>query len=87
VLTPEILPYIERIAQEHDGNQGELKIQTAMQMMIDDGLPFYAHEIKNGTYYDAGDKLEYLKTVVDFGLQHQEIGKAFHSFLKKRLKG
>jgi len=86
LLTPDILPYIERIAKEFDG-EGELKIQTAMQYMIDDGHPFYAHEIKDGTYYDAGDKLEYLKTVVDFGLQHEDIGKAFRAFLKKRLKG
>lgn len=85
VLTPDILPYIERIAKEHDGN-GELKIQTAMQLMIDDGHPFFAHEILNGTYYDAGDKLEYLKTVVDFGLQREDIGKAFHDYLTMRLK-
>lgn len=85
LLTPDILPYVERIAKEFDG-QGELKIQTAMQEMINDGHAFYAHEIANGKYYDAGDKLEYLKTVVDFGLQHEDIGKSFRSFLKKRLE-
>ncbi len=84
VLTPDILPYIERIAKEFDGD-GELKIQTAMQLMIDEGLPFYAHEITNGKYYDAGDKLEYLKTVVDFGLLREDIGKEFQEYLTKRL--
>lgn len=84
VLTPDILPYLERIAKEHDGKE-ELKIQTAMQLMIDDGLPFYAHEIKDGRYYDAGDKLEYLKTVVDIGLQREDIGEEFKAFLKQCL--
>ncbi len=31
-----------------------------MQQMIDDDLT-YGVEITNGTYYDTGDKLEYLK--------------------------
>jgi UTP--glucose-1-phosphate uridylyltransferase len=85
LLTPAILPYIERIAKEHDG-QGELKIQTAMQLMINDGHAFYAHEIKNGKYHDAGDKLEYLKTVIDIGLGRGDIGPALRAYLAQRLK-
>ncbi len=85
ILTPDILPYLERSAKEFDG-EGEFKIQTAMQMMLDDGLPFYAHEIKGSQYYDAGDKVDYLKTVVDIALQHEDIGKEFCEFLKKRLE-
>lgn len=85
VLTPDILPYIERIAQEHDGN-GELKIQTAMQLMIDDGHPFYAHELKDAKYYDAGDKLDYLKTVVDIALHRDDIGEAFKNYLRELVK-
>lgn len=84
LLTPEVLPYIERISEEHDG-EGELKIQTAIQLMIDDGHEFFAHEIMGGTYYDAGDKLDYLKTVVDVALQREDIGKAFHDYLVRRL--
>jgi UTP--glucose-1-phosphate uridylyltransferase len=84
VLTPDILPYIERIAKEHEG-EGELKIQTAMQLMIDDGHPFFAHEIANGKYFDAGDKLDYLKTVVDMALQRDDIGKEFRKYLVKLL--
>jgi UTP--glucose-1-phosphate uridylyltransferase len=84
LLTPAILPYVEKIAKEHDG-QSELKIQTAMQLMIDDGHEFYAHEIMGGKYYDAGDKLDYMKTVVDLGLQREDIGKDFREYLVKRL--
>lgn len=84
VLTSDILPYLERIAKEFNG-EGELKIQTAMQLMIDDGHPFVAHEIKNGRYYDAGNKLEYLKTVVDFGLRREDIGEEFMQYLRSRI--
>ena len=53
--------------------------------MIQDGRPFFATEIKNGTYYDTGDKLEYLKTVVDFALQRDDIKDAFAEFLRSRV--
>jgi UTP--glucose-1-phosphate uridylyltransferase len=56
-----------------------------MQLMIDDGHPFYAYEIKNGRYYDAGNKLEYLKTVVDFGLRRDDIGEEFMQYLRTRI--
>ena len=56
-----------------------------MQEMIDDGFDFYGVEITNGTYYDTGDKLEYIKTVVDFGLKHQKLGPALRQFLQSRI--
>lgn len=84
LLSPEILSYIDRAAQAYDG-QGELMIQPAMQAMIDDGHKFYAQEIKDGTYYDTGDKLEYLKTTIDFGLKHPDLGPALSEHLKNRL--
>jgi len=84
LLTPDILPYIEKIAAEHDGTD-ELKIQTAMQLMIDDGKPFVAYEVQNAQYHDAGDKLKYLKTVVEFALRRKDIGEDFHEFLRTKV--
>lgn len=79
-----IIPYIEEAAKEYEG-EGEFLIQPIMQKMIDEGHPFFAREITDGTYYDTGDKLEYLKTVVDFGLRHEELGPDLRDFLKQRL--
>lgn len=84
LFQPEIVPYIEQIAAEHDGKD-ELKIQIAMQMMIDKGFDYHALEIKNGKFYDAGNKLEYLKTVVDFALQREDLGDDFRAFLEERV--
>jgi UTP--glucose-1-phosphate uridylyltransferase len=86
LLTPEILPYIEKIAEDFDRSAGEeLKIQTAMQLMINDGHPFVAYEIQNGIYHDAGDKLKYLKTVVDFALRREDLGEDFREFLRTKV--
>ena len=57
-----------------------------MQQMIDDGFDFYGVEIMNGTYYDTGDKLEYLKTVIDFGLRDPNFGDKLCAHLTDRLK-
>lgn len=85
LFTPEVIPYVERLAQEHDG-EGELIIQTAIQHMIDDGHPFYAYEISGGKYYDTGNKLEYIKTVIDFALEREDIGAEVKSYLRTKLK-
>lgn len=85
LLTPDIFPYMERQAERHDEAAGELMIQPIMQAMIDDGHAFYAQQIQNGVYYDTGDKLEYLKTVMDFALKHDELGPELKAFLRTRL--
>jgi len=39
-------------------------------------------EIKDGKYYDTGNKLEYMKTVVEMTLKHPSINGDFKTFLK-----
>jgi UTP--glucose-1-phosphate uridylyltransferase len=84
LLTPDIFPYLEKGAEAHEN--GELMIQPVMQAMIDDGRTFYAKQIQDGRYYDTGDKLEYLKTVMDFALDHEELGPELRAYLETRLK-
>ena len=86
LLPGEIFGYLEKAKQKFD-DHGEFTIQPIMQEMIDDGFDFYGVEITNGTYYDTGDKLEYIKTVVDFGLKHQKLGPALRQFLQSRING
>jgi UTP--glucose-1-phosphate uridylyltransferase len=81
LFKPQILPYIDKLSQGYDGKQ-ELKIQDAMQQMINEGHHFYAQEIKDSKYYDAGNKLEYMKTVVDFALSRKDIGDDFRKYLR-----
>lgn len=83
LFVPEIVQYIEQAAANH--KDGELMIQPVLQQMIKDGYPVFAREIEKGMYYDTGDKLEYLKTVIDFGLMHDELGPALLKHLRERL--
>lgn len=78
------LHYVQQAYEEYNG-EGELMIQTAMQAMINDGYQYLACEIADGTYYDAGNRLEYIKTVVDFALRRDDIADEFRAYLKQRI--
>jgi UTP--glucose-1-phosphate uridylyltransferase len=86
LLTPDVFNYIEKANEAFDG-EGELMLQPIMQTMINDGHGVYARQITNGTFYDTGDKLEYLKTVLDFGLSHETLGPELREYLTDRLGG
>lgn len=81
LLTPDIFEEIRNAEADLSEDQ-EFFIHFAMQRMLDKGKTMLAYEIKNGQYYDTGNKLEYLKTVVDFALQHDDISEDFKQYLK-----
>ncbi|HEY8999010.1 MAG TPA: sugar phosphate nucleotidyltransferase [Candidatus Saccharimonadales bacterium] len=81
LLTPDIFDYLHKAQTKLEGVE-ELYYNDALKLMLKDGKRVLACEIQNGTYYDAGDKLEYVKTVVDFALKREDIGPAFREFLK-----
>lgn len=81
LLMPEIFNYLDE-ADVGLGEGVEFMIQPVMQKMMDDNQPFVGCEIKNGTYHDTGNKLEYLKTVVEFALKHDDLSAEFREFLR-----
>lgn len=78
VLTPDIFPILNN---QKPGKGGEYYLPEAIDLLAKKH-PVYALEIKNGKYYDSGNKFEYLKTVVEFALRHKDINGEFRSFLK-----
>lgn len=82
LLTPDIFTYIHKARRELKEG-AEFYIQTAMQHMIDAGHEMHALEIQNGRYFDTGNKLDYVKTVVDFALKHEDIREDFKAYLKE----
>jgi UTP--glucose-1-phosphate uridylyltransferase len=84
LLTPEIFPAL-RQAQSARTEGSELYYNDAFKYMLEKNQRVIALEIKNAHFYDAGNKLEYLKTVVDFALQHEDISDDFKTYLRQRL--
>jgi len=79
ILPPEIFGAIKKIKP---GRGGEIWLVDAINALIKKGFPFYACEVKNAVYYDTGNKIEYLKTVVEFALRHPGFGREFKDYLK-----
>lgn len=78
VLTPDIFPILESLKP---GRNGELWLPDAIKELMGK-RPVYACEVKNAKYYDTGNKLEYLKTVVEFALEHKDLNGEFRKYLK-----
>lgn len=81
LLTPDVNRYLKSAAESLEDGK-ELYYNDALKAMLADGLKVYALEIANGRYYDAGNKLEYLKTLVDFALEHPETKDGFADYLR-----
>ncbi len=76
-LTPGIF---EAIEETKPGKGGEIQLTDALRILLKKE-DIYAYEFE-GTRYDAGDKLGFLKANVAFGLKHREIKDEFRAFLK-----
>lgn len=81
VLTPDIFDYVRQSADQLQEG-AELYSNDALKLMIADGKQVTTCQVKDGKFYDAGNKLEYLKTVVDFALQRDDLGEAFRAYLR-----
>lgn len=84
LFTPDIFEYVERAEQQLADDQ-EFMIQTAMGQMMQEGKPYYACLLKDSTYCDTGDKLDYLKTVVRFALDRDDIRDDFLAYLRQQV--
>lgn len=78
LLTPDIFPILDK---QTAGTGGEYYLLEAIDALAKQ-KPVYALEIKNAHYYDTGNKIEYLKTVVELALEHKDINGEFRQFLK-----
>ena len=79
ILPPEIFGIIRKLKPSQGG---EIWLVDAINELIKRDFPVYACEIKNGKYYDTGNKLEFLKTVVEFAVSHPDFSKEFKKYLK-----
>ncbi|MBP9759550.1 NTP transferase domain-containing protein [Candidatus Dojkabacteria bacterium] len=81
LFTPDIFDFLDE-SIKNMGQGAELYYNDPLKLMIKNGLKVLAVEIKNAKYYDMGNKLEYLKSVVDFALNRDDLKEEFGKFIK-----
>jgi UTP--glucose-1-phosphate uridylyltransferase len=77
LLTPDIFPILEKLPP---GRGGEIWLADAIGQLIAQ-REVLAVELKNAKYHDCGNKMEYLKTVVEMGLRHEDLKEEFTQYL------
>jgi UTP--glucose-1-phosphate uridylyltransferase len=77
ILTPEIFDCVEQV---QPGAGGEIQLTDALKLMLRN-RPVYGYRFE-GTRYDAGDKLGFLKATVEFALRRPDLGGPFREYLK-----
>lgn len=78
VFQPQIFDYL---AETKPGKNGEIQLTDAMARMLADhgmhGLRF------DGKRYDIGNKLDFLKTNIEFALRREDVGPGLREFLRE----
>ena len=77
VLTPDVFRSLETI---EPGSGGELQLTDGLKHTLR-SRPIYGYRFE-GTRYDAGDKLGFLKATVEFALKRDDLGGPFREYLK-----
>lgn len=80
ILTPHIFKHLENLPP---GKNGEIQLTDALKSLLEE-TAIYGYILK-GKRYDAGEKLGYLKTIVEFALKDSEISSEFLRFLREKL--
>ena len=82
LFTPDIFDYLDEVHTNLQLGQ-EFYYNDALKLMLKDGKHVLAVEIKNGKYYDTGNKLEYMKTQIEFALKDKSMNGDLTKFIKE----
>ena len=77
ILTPRIFDHLENV---RPGAGGEIQLTDGIAALLEEER-LLAYRF-NGTRYDCGSKLGYLKAQVAYGLKHKELSADFADYLK-----
>ncbi|NQT26766.1 UTP--glucose-1-phosphate uridylyltransferase GalU [candidate division KSB1 bacterium] len=82
ILTPEIYKALEETPR---GKNNEIQITDALKILMQrEKIMAYKFE---GKRYDIGNKLDYLKTTIEFALEREEFAKPLMAFMKEICSG
>jgi UTP--glucose-1-phosphate uridylyltransferase len=77
ILTPDIFGFLEKTKR---GKNNEIQLTDALRMLVKNRAA-YALKFK-GTRYDVGNKLDFIKTNLIFGLKHKDMQKELKAFIR-----
>jgi UTP--glucose-1-phosphate uridylyltransferase len=80
ILTTTIFDLLET---QTTGAGGEIQLTDAIYRLMQ-SEPVYAYDFE-GRRYDTGEKLGYLKTIIDFALERPDLAKDVRAYLKEKL--
>ena len=79
VITPEV---IQVLANMKSGKSGEIRLADAYEEMLRQGKPLYAKKIE-GEWLDTGNKFNFIKATLKFGLKDPEIKDDLKKLIKE----
>ncbi|WP_338183240.1 UTP--glucose-1-phosphate uridylyltransferase [Jatrophihabitans sp.] len=83
ILPPRIF---EVLRATQPGSGGEVQLTDAMRTLAHEGVPVHG-VVFRGRRYDTGDRLEYVKAVVQLAQRHPGIGEEFTAWLREYVSG
>ncbi|MCF7854268.1 MAG: UTP--glucose-1-phosphate uridylyltransferase GalU [Candidatus Pacebacteria bacterium] len=78
VFTPEIFSFLDKVKP---GKNGEIQLTDAMRMMVK-SRAMYGLQV-NGKRQDIGNKLDYIKTNILYGLRSPDISSDLKTYIKE----
>lgn len=78
ILTPEIMALLPLV---EPGKDGEIRLADAFDAYLKGDGSLYGC-VFDGTRYDCGNRLGFLKAQIELGLKHPDIGKDLRKYLK-----
>ncbi|MCA9731135.1 UTP--glucose-1-phosphate uridylyltransferase GalU [candidate division KSB1 bacterium] len=81
ILTPDIF---NAIKQTIPGKNNEVQLTDAMRILMERESIFAS--VIEGKRFDIGNKLDYIKTIVEYGLKRDEFASDFKEFLRDVVK-
>jgi len=81
IITPEIFKYLENA---QPGKNGEIQLTDALKRLMNEEV-MYAY-VFEGTRYDVGNKIGFLKATTEFALKRDDLKDEFSAYLKEIVK-
>lgn len=79
ILNPEVFEYLRKAKPN---KHGEIVLNEVLGEMVKEGKIVYGYEFE-GTWWECGDRIQWLRSHIAFALSHPELGPQLQKFLKE----